>query len=132
VPRRLRVALSLLLVMFASAACTGAHSAASRTLRSPAARAADPAPSAAAKPTRAAASPAASIGSSTGAAAALAALAVKGRAPMTGYRRDQFGPAWADVNRNGCDTRNDVLARDLTQVTFQAGTHHCVVESGML
>jgi hypothetical protein len=51
---------------------------------------------------------------------------------MTGYRRDQFGPAWADVNRNGCDTRNDVLARDLTQVTFKAGTHNCVVESGML
>jgi hypothetical protein len=36
------------------------------------------------------------------------------------------------VNRNGCDTRNDVLARDLTQVTFQAGTHGCVVESGVL
>jgi hypothetical protein len=51
---------------------------------------------------------------------------------MTGYRRDQFGPSWADVNRNGCDTRNDVLARDLTQVTFKAGTHDCVVLSGML
>jgi hypothetical protein len=34
----------------------------------------------------------------------VAALAVKGRAPMTGHRRDQFGPAWADVNSNGCDT----------------------------
>jgi hypothetical protein len=51
---------------------------------------------------------------------------------MTGYRRDQFGPAWADANRNDCDTRNDVLARDLTQVTFKAGTHNCVVESGIL
>jgi hypothetical protein len=56
---------------------------------------------------------------------------------MTGYNRDQFGPAWTDDNtaalgHNGCDTRNDVLSRDLTQVTFQAGTHDCVVESGML
>ena len=59
-------------------------------------------------------------------------LAVKGRAPRTGYDRDQFGPAWADVDRNGCDTRNDVLARDLTGVTFQEGTHDCVVLSGTL
>ncbi len=66
------------------------------------------------------------------AAAALAALPVKGRAPMTGYTRAQFGPAWADVDRNGCDQRNQVLARDLTGVTFKAGTHDCVVLSGTL
>ena len=34
---------------------------------------------------------------------------------MTGYDRDQFGSGWVDVNRNGCDTRNDILRRDLTQ-----------------
>lgn len=62
----------------------------------------------------------------------LAALEVKGRAPKTGYDRDQFGPAWADVDRNGCDTRNDVLARDLTDVTFEDGTHDCVVLTGTL
>ena len=46
---------------------------------------------------------------------ALAALPVKGQAPMTGYQRtDEFGSAWFDVDRNGCDTRNDVLRRDLT------------------
>ena len=44
----------------------------------------------------------------------LATLPVKGRAPKTGYSRDQFGQAWADVDRNGCDTRNDILRRDLT------------------
>jgi hypothetical protein len=66
------------------------------------------------------------------AAAALAALPVKGRAPMTGYDRDRFGPAWADVDRDGCDQRNDVLARDLTSVVFKAGTHRCVVLSGTL
>ncbi|MEQ7737173.1 hypothetical protein, partial [Escherichia coli] len=38
-------------------------------------------------------------------------LPVKGRAPKTGYTRDEFGPAWADTDHNGCDTRNDILAR---------------------
>jgi hypothetical protein len=62
----------------------------------------------------------------------LATLTVKGRAPKTGYDRDQFGPQWADVDRNGCDTRNDVLARDLTGESFTPGTHDCVVLSGTL
>jgi hypothetical protein len=62
----------------------------------------------------------------------LTGLEVKGRAPRTGYDRDQFGPAWADVDRNGCDTRNDVLARDLTDVTFEEGTRDCVVLTGTL
>jgi hypothetical protein len=66
------------------------------------------------------------------AADVLATLAVKGRAPKTGYDRDQFGPQWADVDRNGCDTRNDVLARDLTDEAVKAGTHDCVVTSGTL
>ena len=46
--------------------------------------------------------------------AAAGALTVKGRAPKTGYSRDQFGQAWFDTDRNGCDTRNDILRRDLT------------------
>jgi hypothetical protein len=66
------------------------------------------------------------------ATAALETLAVKGRAPKTGYSRAQFGPTWADVDRNGCDTRNDILKRDLTQITFRAKTQNCVVESGVL
>ena len=57
---------------------------------------------------------------------------VKGRAPKTGYTRAQFGQTWADVNRNGCDTRNDILQRDLTEVVFRIGTKNCVVESGTL
>ena len=64
--------------------------------------------------------------------AAVAALQVKGRAPLTGYSREQFGPAWADVDRNGCDTRNDMLRRDLRPVTVQLGTHGCRVLSGIL
>jgi hypothetical protein len=46
--------------------------------------------------------------------AAVAGLTVKGRAPKTGYTRDQFGQSWFDADRNGCDTRNDILRRDLT------------------
>lgn len=59
-------------------------------------------------------------------------LAVKGRAPKTGYSRDQFGAAWADVDHNGCDTRNDILNRDLTDKTYKPNTHDCVVASGVL
>ena len=66
------------------------------------------------------------------AAAALGKLAVKGRAPKTGYSRDQFGVAWADVDHNGCDTRDDVLKRDMTKETFKPGTHDCVVLTGAL
>jgi hypothetical protein len=66
------------------------------------------------------------------ASALLAGLRVKGRAPHTGYDRALFGPAWADVDGNGCDTRNDVLRRDLSDVTVRPGTHGCVVLSGTL
>lgn len=59
-------------------------------------------------------------------------LEVKGRAPKTGYRRDAFGQRWADTDRNGCDTRNDILRRDLTGVAFRPGTRDCVVDSGVL
>ena len=64
------------------------------------------------------------------AAEQLETLPIKGRAPKTGYDRDQFGPSWADVDHNGCDTRNDILARDLTDVVYKDGTKECVVASG--
>ena len=64
--------------------------------------------------------------------AVLATLPVKGRAPKTGYAREQFGQAWLDVDRNGCDTRNDVLRRDLRDLVVKAGTHGCRVEAGTL
>jgi hypothetical protein len=66
------------------------------------------------------------------ATAVLETLPVKGRAPKTGYSRSQFGPAWSDVNRNGCDTRNDILKRDLTGIVYRVKTRDCVVESGIL
>ena len=64
--------------------------------------------------------------------ATLETLPVKGRAPKTGYTRDQFGQAWADVDHNGCDTRNDILKRDLTSIIYKVGTRNCVVASGTL
>ena len=63
--------------------------------------------------------------------AALADVEVRGRAPRTGYERDRFGDGWVDTDRNGCDTRNDVLARDLTGERFRSGSD-CVVVSGTL
>ena len=64
------------------------------------------------------------------ATAVMKTLIVKGRAPKTGYSRAQFGAAWADVDHNGCDTRNDILRRDLTSVVYRSGT--CVILSGVL
>lgn len=62
----------------------------------------------------------------------LSSLPVKGRAPKTGYDRDQFGTAWSDVDRNGCDTRNDILRRDLTDLIYKERTGECVLLSGTL
>ena len=66
------------------------------------------------------------------AAKTLASLPVKGRAPKTGYSREQFGQAWADVDHNGCDTRNDILKRDMTDETFKPNTGDCKVTHGTL
>ena len=66
------------------------------------------------------------------ASSVLLTLPVKGRAPKTGYTRAQFGQAWADVDRNGCDTRNDMLKRDLTEIVYKVKTRNCVVASGIL
>jgi hypothetical protein len=66
----------------------------------------------------------------------IASVRTAGRGPKTGYDRDQFGSAWTDSAkgvawaRNGCDTRDDILHRDLTHVTVRAGTHGCVVTHG--
>ena len=66
------------------------------------------------------------------ASSVLSSLPVKGRAPKTGYTRAQFGQAWADVDRNGCDTRNDMLKRDLTNIAYKIKTRDCVVLTGVL
>ena len=66
------------------------------------------------------------------ASSALASLSVKGRAPKTGYDRDKLFGDWADPDGNGCDARNDILARDLTNKVFGTGSDRCLVLSGTL
>ncbi|WP_314195453.1 HNH endonuclease family protein [uncultured Arthrobacter sp.] len=65
------------------------------------------------------------------AAAALGALAVKGRASGSDYDRSAFGQAWQDADHNGCDTRNDILRRDLHDVAFTKGSK-CKVAAGTM
>ena len=48
-----------------------------------------------------------------------------------------FDPAWSDDQdapggHDGCDTRNNVLAQDLSDVVFKPGTRDCVVLSGAM
>lgn len=64
------------------------------------------------------------------AASLLEQLPVKGKAPTTGYDRvERFGPSWSDVDGNGCDTRNDILSRDLSETVVD---DRCRVLSGVL
>ena len=58
------------------------------------------------------------------------------RPEVPGYKRDQFGQTWTDDHaglggHNGCDTRNDVLAAQLTAVQYR-GRSRCVVIAGTL
>lgn len=66
----------------------------------------------------------------------LADLDVRPPAPMTDYDRSLFGPAWSDDVRveggnNGCDTRNDILRRDLDDLQVRPGTRDCLIERGV-
>lgn len=58
---------------------------------------------------------------------ALEQLVVKGRAPKTGYTREQFGNGWGKTN--GCDTRDIILYRDFENPILQG---ECKVVSGTL
>ena len=68
--------------------------------------------------------------SSSQALAVAQGLQVRGRVPDTNYSREAFGSAWRDVDRNGCDTRNDILQRDFTTTIFKSGTGDCKVIGG--
>jgi uncharacterized lipoprotein YehR (DUF1307 family) len=52
------------------------------------------------------------------------------------YERKEFGTAWKDVDKNGCDTRNDVLKRDMQNYNPDdikyADNKKCIIESGIL
>lgn len=50
--------------------------------------------------------------------------------PVPEYSRAAFGTAWADIDGNGCRQRDDLLARDLVDVTRDADG--CTVLFGVL
>lgn len=61
-------------------------------------------------------------------------VAVRTEAP--GYARDKFGQRWTDEHdglggHNRCGTRDDILARQLTDVRLRSESR-CVVQSGIL
>ncbi len=65
----------------------------------------------------------------------LAALPVKGWDRIQDFKRYLFGKAWSDdVNvefgHNGCNTRDDVLRRDLANLVVRQGT--CFAQTGIL
>jgi hypothetical protein len=67
--------------------------------------------------------------------AQLAGLPVKGWDRMTDLSRYRFGEPWSDgVNvefgHNGCNTRDDMLRRDLSDLAVRPGT--CYAQSGVL
>ncbi|MDT5190611.1 MAG: hypothetical protein QOI28_2862 [Mycobacterium sp.] len=62
-------------------------------------------------------------------------LPVKGWDRHTDFARYRFGEAWSDdvgveVGHNGCNTRDDVLRRDLVDLTVRPGT--CFAQRGTL
>lgn len=59
-------------------------------------------------------------------------LEVEGEQDAPRYVRSEFGEGWADLDGDGCSTRNEILSRDLQDITYRAGTGDCVVESGVL
>lgn len=66
-------------------------------------------------------------GNGQNALTALSDLKIKGRAAKTGYSRDEFGGSWGQYG--GCDMRNVILHRDLTEVK---SSEDCLVLSGIL
>lgn len=69
----------------------------------------------------------ANAAAATTAISALEKLAVKGKAPKTGYERNLFSDGWGEIA--GCDVRNYILKRDLKSITLGAD---CKVASGVL
>ncbi|MEO6956316.1 MAG: HNH endonuclease family protein [Antricoccus sp.] len=77
------------------------------------------------------------------ATALIKSVTTAGRGPKTGYDRScgpghgcVFGPAWTDdtedlLGHNGCDTRNDILRRDGTDIATRPGST-CLVISALI
>ena len=61
--------------------------------------------------------------------ALLASLPVQGEDTRQKYKREEFGKGWTNIDGHNCNTRNVILARDLTNVQRAA---NCKVQSGVL
>lgn len=82
-------------------------------------------------------------GPATDLLSALARVDVRDIGYQPGYDRDcgpddgcVFGPSWSDdtdaeLGRDGCDTRNNMLALSMTGVEFKPGTNDCKVVAGV-
>ena len=81
------------------------------------------------------ATPSAPVGVYPAARAELAALPVTGWDRTRDFKRYRFGKAWSDevdveFGHNGCNTRDDILRRDLADLVVRPGT--CYAERGTL
>ena len=122
---RITLAALALVATLGLAGCSTTDLPASDTTSSSVAATASTAPASSSSPSASAAG-----GAASSTLALLATLPVKGKAPMTGYDRvKDFGPAWMDTDHNGCDTRNDLIAQQLTDIV-KSGS--CKVLSGTL
>ncbi|MCM3887436.1 HNH endonuclease family protein [Frankia sp. R82] len=74
---------------------------------------------------------AATAGGSGSALSVLGSLPVRAEDNSPKYKRDEFGTAWSDVDHNRCDTRNDILRRDLHSTTIRK-SDNCTVLTGEL
>lgn len=65
---------------------------------------------------------------------ALAALPADAPAPVSwadgGSRTGWFGQAWEDVDGDGCDTRNEILSRDLQEADYSRAEGRQTLEEG--
>ena len=63
--------------------------------------------------------------------AELCHLAVRTKNPREVYAREKFSDGWSDLDNDGCDTRQEVLARDFTHPRFDAAKP-CRLVGGVL
>ena len=56
-------------------------------------------------------------------------LSIRSMSNASYDRTGDFGSAWVDVDGNGCDTRNDILERDLTGESYKDS---CLIATGVL
>lgn len=134
------IAITISVAALALAGCDGGDASADPTTTTTASSTSASVAAAATSTTIPAASPILTVSPDEAATLALAqldTLPVKGRAPKTGYDRALFGQAWTDDvtvdgGHNGCDTRNDILRRDLVDITIKPGSNNCTVLTGTL